>query len=201
MTSIPALKEWAAICHALLAGEQIIDLRKGGLREESLSGDGRHFGVDSTHAWLYPTVEHQKAELLKPAYRHWIDLAPNAPVGHTIRVHGYVEIVETITITEPAELAAITTRVIWSDEYAASRMKWKHRDPLWVLILRAHRLARPLDIAWNDEYGGCKSWVNFIDAPTDLTTLESEPALSDAVFDARVKGVREALQTAATSTA
>ena len=22
---------------------------------------------------LYPTVEHQKPELLKPAYRHWVD--------------------------------------------------------------------------------------------------------------------------------
>ena len=36
----PALKEWAAIVHALLEGEQIVDVRKGGLHE-----DGRHFGV------------------------------------------------------------------------------------------------------------------------------------------------------------
>ena len=66
----PALKEWAAIVHALLEGEQIVDVRKGGLRE-----DGRHFDVTSRCLWLYPTAEHQRAELLKPAYRHWIDLA------------------------------------------------------------------------------------------------------------------------------
>ena len=66
----PACKEWAAVVHALLEGEQILDVRKGGLRE-----DGRHFSVQANRFWLYPTAEHQKAELLKQPYRHWIDLA------------------------------------------------------------------------------------------------------------------------------
>ena len=66
----PALKEWAAIVHALLEGEQIVDVRKGGLRE-----DGRHFDSPARRFWLSPTAEHQKTELLKPAYAHWIDLA------------------------------------------------------------------------------------------------------------------------------
>ena len=48
----PACKEWAAVVHALLEGEQILDVRKGGLRE-----DGRHFSVQSTRFWLYPTAE------------------------------------------------------------------------------------------------------------------------------------------------
>ena len=47
----PALKEWAAIVHALLEGEQIIDVRKGGLHE-----DGRHFGVETRRCWLSPTA-------------------------------------------------------------------------------------------------------------------------------------------------
>ena len=46
---------------ALLAGEQILDLRKGGIREE-----GRHFALRSTRVWLYPTVEHQERELVRP---------------------------------------------------------------------------------------------------------------------------------------
>src|SRR4029450_11696583 len=72
----PALKEWAVIVHALLEGEQVLDVRKGGLRE-----DGRHFGLQATRVWLYPTAEHQQPELLKPAYRHMVDLAPASPVG------------------------------------------------------------------------------------------------------------------------
>ena len=49
---VPAYKEWAAVVRALLTGEQILDVRKGGIREE-----GRHFGIRSTRLWLYPTVE------------------------------------------------------------------------------------------------------------------------------------------------
>ena len=83
---VTACKEWAVIVHALLEGEQIIDVRKGGLREE-----GRHFDLQSTRFWLYPTAEHQKPELLKEPYRHWIDLASAAPVGESIRIDGWAE--------------------------------------------------------------------------------------------------------------
>ena len=83
----PACKEWAVIVHALLEGEQVIDVRKGGLHE-----DGRHFDLQSTRFWLYPTAEHQKAELLKEPYRHWIDLASAAPVGESIRIDGWADV-------------------------------------------------------------------------------------------------------------
>ncbi len=188
MTSTPALKEWAVICHALLGGEQIIDLRKGGLVE-----DGRHFGVNAPRAYLYPTAEHQRVELLKDAYRHWIDLAPNSVVGQDIVVYGWVDIVESHTITDPEILHELTSKVIWSDDYAASRLKWKSRDPLWVLILRAYRLAQPFTVAWNANYGGCTSWVELAELPDDPTTLAHEPALSDVAFAARAKSVRCAL--------
>ena len=46
---VPAFKEWAVVVRALLEGEQILDVRKGGLREE-----GRHFSVQSSRVWLYP---------------------------------------------------------------------------------------------------------------------------------------------------
>jgi hypothetical protein len=186
---VPALKEWAAVCHALLEGEQILDLRKGGLREP-----GRHFGVDATRAWLYPTVEHQRAELLLPAYRHWIDLAPGSPVGAPITLHGWVDVVETHTVTEPELLDELTGKVIWTADYAESRLKWKRRDPLWVLVVRAHRLADPITVPWTEGYGGCTSWVDLEGVPDDPSAVRSEPALSDEAFTARLKGVRAALK-------
>jgi hypothetical protein len=186
--AVPALKEWAAIVHALLAGEQIIDLRKGGLRE-----DGRHFTVDHDRAWLYPTAEHQQAELLKPAYRTWIDLAPSAPVGSAITVRGWAEVVAHATISEPEHLDALAGKVIWTESYAASRLHWKSRDPLWVLVLRAHTLVEPITVDWRDEYGGCTSWVTLADLPDDPSRLDSQPALSDIAFEGRWKGVRAAL--------
>src|SRR5262245_54371950 len=157
---IPALKEWAVVVHALAEGEQIVDLRKGGLRE-----DGRHFDVPARRLWLYPTAEHQKPELVKAAYRHWLDFADAAAVGGPITLSAWADRPEVGTITEPEQLAALDSKSIWTDDYAQSRLRWKKRDPLWVLVLRVHRLHEPVTVAWDDAYGGCTSWVDLAALP------------------------------------
>ncbi|HEY7107121.1 MAG TPA: DUF1802 family protein [Acidimicrobiia bacterium] len=184
----PALKEWAVVVHALLEGEQILDVRKGGLRE-----DGRHFAVQATRVWLYPTAEHQQADLLKEPYRHQLDLADAAPVGEPIRLQGWADVERVATVTEQPELDAIASKLIWTDEYVTSRFRWKKRDPLWVLALRVHRLLEPVAVPWDDAYGGCTSWVDLTGLADDPASLPSEPALSDVAFAARLKGAVEAL--------
>jgi hypothetical protein len=181
----PAFKEWAVIVHALLAGEQILDVRKGGLHEP-----GRHFGLEATRVWLYPTVEHQQADLLKPAYRRWLDAdvpgAESQGVGSPIRIDGWADIVGVAELTEPDDLAKLDGKFVWTLDYAATRLKWKRRDPLHVLALRAYRLAEPITVPWRDEYGGCTSWVTLDGLPDDPASLPSEPALSDGAFEARL---------------
>jgi hypothetical protein len=184
----PALKEWAVVVHALLEGEQILDVRKGGLRE-----DGRHFSVQANRFWLYPTAEHQKPDLLKEPYRHWIDLAHASPVGEPITVDGWADVVRVATVTTADELDAIGSKLIWTGDYAASRLGWKQRDPLWVLALRVHRLEDRLTVPWQEEYGGCTSWVELAGLPDDPASVASTVALSDIAFEARLKGTLEAL--------
>ena len=179
---VPALKEWAVIVRALLAGEQVLDVRKGGLRE-----DGHHFGVQASRCWLYPTIGHQQPELLKPAYRRWVgDTIAAAPAERAIRVEGWADIVGAITVTEPDDLAKIDGKMIWTSDYAASRLKWKRRDALWVLALRTHRLAEPIVVPWREGYGGCTSWVDLDGIPDDPSSVASEPVLSDESFAARL---------------
>ena len=186
----PAFKEWAVIVRALLEGEQILDVRKGGLRE-----DGRHFGVQSPRVWLYPTTEHQRPELLKPAYRHSIELSAGSPVGEPITIPGWAEIVGVATLTDPDQLARLDSKLIWTFDYAESRLQWKKRQPLWVLAMRVHRLLEPLEVPWREEYGGCTSWVDFVDRLPDPEEINSEPALSDTAFAAHMKGVDAELAT------
>ncbi len=184
----PVFKEWAAIVHALLEGEQIVDVRKGGLHE-----DGRHFAVASPRLWLYPTAEHQRAELLKPAYRRYLELATASPVGEPVHLDGWADVVATATITDPDELEQLGSKLVWSSEYAASRLRWKRRDPLWVLALRVHRLVEPVVVPWDARYGGCTSWIEVDGLPDDPASLPSEPVLSDVAFAARLEGVAGAL--------
>jgi len=187
MTAL-AYKEWAVIVHALVEGEQVLDVRKGGLRE-----DGRHFGLQATRLWLYPTAEHQQPQLLKPAYRHLIELASASPVGEPIRIDSWADIVGLATLTTPDELAALDSKLIWTFDYAESRLRWKKRDPLWVLALRVYRLHEPVIVPWRAEYGGCTSWVDLQGLPDDPAALPSEPALSDVAFKSRLKSIVGAL--------
>jgi len=186
----PAFKEWAVIVRALLEGEQILDVRKGGLRE-----DGRHFGLHATRAWLYATAEHQKPELLKPAYRRWIDdgSAAGSPPGGDIHIEGWAEVVAVATLTEPDDLARLASKLIWTPDYAESRLSWKRRDPLWVLALRAYRLREPITVPWSEDYRGCTSWVDLDDLASDPAAVPSEPALSDEAFGARLRLVESEL--------
>lgn len=191
MHDVPALKEWAVIVRALLAGEQILDVRKGGLREND-----RHFSVESSRFWLYPSAEHQRHELIKPAYRRWVDEEiADAPPDRAIRVSGWADVVASVTITDPDDLAALDSKLIWTLDYADSRLKWKRRDPLWVLALRVHRLLEPIVVPFDDAYAGCTSWVDLRGLPDDLESVPSEPALTDTSFATRLEQVTKALPT------
>jgi hypothetical protein len=182
-TSALACKEWGCITDVILEGEQIIDIRKGGIREP-----GRAFGVTSDVFYLYPTLEHQRSELIKPAYRDRVErsIATAAAPG-SVRIDGWASVVTHATITEPEALDEIDSKLIWTRDYAHARLNWKAKQPLWVLVLRAHRLIEPVTVSYRDSYGGCTSWISLDDdaLPTDPRELPSEPALTDVAFAGR----------------
>jgi hypothetical protein len=183
-----ALKEWAVVVRALLAGEQILDLRKGGLRE-----DNRRFEVRSERFWLYPTTEHERADLLKPAYRRWLGDASTPGVDGAVHVAGWAEVAGVASITDESDLDSLASKVIWTREYAVSRLEWKQRQPLLVLALRAHRLVEPVRVPFREGYAGCSSWVDLDGLPADQRDLPSEPALTDESFAARLELVSNGL--------
>lgn len=186
--TVPAFKEWAVIVRALLEGEQVLDVRKGGLRE-----DGRRFGVRADQCWLYPTYEHQKPELLKPAYRRWVSETEMSADSGTVQISGWADIVGAVTLSDPEELAALGSKLIWTDEYAASRLGWKARQPLWILALRTYQLETPLIVPYREEYGGCTSWVDVDGLPENPTDLPAQPALTDESFRSRLTLVEKEL--------
>jgi hypothetical protein len=177
----PALKEWAVVVRALLAGEQIVDVRKGGLHEEE-----RRFVLRSPRFWLYPTTEHQQPDLVKPAYRRWLEGGTDPKAGTPLRIEGWADVAGVATIDDTQHLAAVDSKVVWTSGYVEQRLQWKQRQPLVVLALRAHRLVQPLEIEVRDEYVGCSSWVDVVDLPDDPGALDSEPALTDESFAARL---------------
>ena len=55
-----AFKEWAVTVRALAEGEQLLTLRKGGIREEN-----KHFEIEHDRFFLYPTFDHQRNDLVR----------------------------------------------------------------------------------------------------------------------------------------
>jgi len=59
-----AFKEWAVTVRALAEGEQLVTLRKGGIREER-----KHFEVEHDRFFLYPTFEHQRNDVVRASHQ------------------------------------------------------------------------------------------------------------------------------------
>ena len=59
-----AFKEWAVTVRALAEGEQLLTLRKGGIREEN-----KHFEIEHDRFFLYPTFDHQQNDLVRESHR------------------------------------------------------------------------------------------------------------------------------------
>lgn len=179
---IHALKEWAVATDALERGETIVLLRKGGIREE-----GKHFRVAHERVLLYPTYEHQQPALLKPAYAELVQPVESGWHPETVRIGALAEITDIFQVSERETVEGLLPHHVWNDRFAAERFGWKPRFPLYVLLLRAYRLAQPQTIAYRAEYGGCKSWID-LEQPIGLDGMTA--ALSDAEYARRVAEIR-----------
>jgi hypothetical protein len=189
-----ALKEWAVAVKALREGRQVLLVRKGGIREET-----RDFRVHAERFLLFPTYEHQRADLLQPELQ--ADLAsvlaePRDP--SRVRFDTWGELTDLFDVTEPAQVEALAPFYCFSTQYAEERLRWKPRHPLLVMAVRASRLATPLELAARPEFGGCKSWLT-LDEDIALSGLTA--AVDDATYAARVAAVREALERVPTGAA
>jgi hypothetical protein len=189
-----ALKEWAVAVKALREGRQVLLVRKGGISEET-----RHFRVSAERFLLFPTYEHQRADLLQPEFQ--ADLT--AVLGEArdpsrLRFDTWAELTDLFEIAEPAQVEALAPFYCFSTQYAEERLRWKPRHPLLVMAVRAYRLKTPIELELRPEFGGCKSWLT-LDEDVDPANLVA--AIDDDAYAARIAEVREALSRVPTGAA
>jgi hypothetical protein len=175
-----ALKEWASAIQALESGRQIVIMRKGGIVEET-----RHFELRNAGFYLYPTFEHQKKHLLKETFQEHMDqtLVSWHPDNKTVTLSCYAEAVNDIEVFNQEQLDRIRDRHIWTDEFAAERLKWKRTQPLHVILLRVYKLVHPIEAHILPDYNGCKSWIDLSLPDEQSSGREALPVLSDDLFE------------------
>ena len=184
-----ALKEWAVAVEALERGETALVVRKGGIREKA-------FAVSKARFLFFKGYEHQKEEQLKPLYYDLLRSIPERQDDGPVIFTSFAEVHGAYEISEADELAALDPYHIWTPEYAESRLKWRPKKPLTVLVLRTYLLPEPVRFEYRAEYGGCKSWIELEKA---VPTADSRPTLDDSAFEELVRPVLGVLEGAASA--
>jgi hypothetical protein len=179
-----ALKEWNAVIAAMLAGDQVVMLRKGGIGE-------KRFDVPHRQFFLLPTHLHQKPELLVAAAREAYadELRLREEPGRNA-LTAWCEVQQVHEFSEQAALDALDGFHVLGADYAQSRLTWRPTQPLVAMVVRVHRVSPAITIEMTPEMGGCVSWVSLPDA---IGAPPAAPVLDDTAFTARAAEVAHAL--------
>lgn len=178
-----ALKEWAIALSALEQGKTIVLLRKGGIHEQ-----GGRFRVAHDNVLLYPTYEHQQPDLLKTEYSGLVSSVPSGWHPETVKIGSYAEITDILPVSDEATVKALLPYHIWNERMVSDRLRWKPRQPLFILLLRTYHLSQPQIIPYRSEYGGCKSWIE-LSEPIALDGMS--PVLGDREYQQLSSQIKE----------
>jgi len=192
--NIYAFKEWADICDLLAAGETSMLIRKGGIHE---GRDGFSFKHDKF--LLFPTGFHQQEN----------GLTPEALTGlsDAVRIHRPVEqeVDVTFKIFAQAEFAqlvrdksivdSLAPHHVWTQQVVDDRYSYSEKleaDCLSVAFVRIYKLAKPWVVSYQRNFGGCRSWLELENAPTDLLDGMT-PVITDDEHRHRKAAIQELL--------
>jgi hypothetical protein len=179
-----ALKEWGVTVDALLRGDQVLIVRKGGIGEKS-------FTLPHPRFFLFPTYAHQRPELVDIAFRdRFAASLDRRDEPDRLPLPAYAEVAASFPITDQAQLDAIDHLHILTSDYAAERLRWRRKHPLWAAALRVYRVTDPPVLEVTSDHLGCVSWVTL---PEEIVRTAMEPALDDEAFASAVSALEAAV--------
>lgn len=180
------LKEWAVVCQALGDGRQILLLRKGGIYES-----GGEFELEHRQFLLFPTYLHQNLPMLKPDAHAGFEPRSAEPERVTLSIAG--EVTDILQVKSRRRMDELDDQHVWAPPLIDMRFNYKPDNPLYLLIVRAWRLASPVTVDNTPAYAGCKSWVPLEEG---VLTDGATPALDDTTFQTRRQLIRARLDEA-----
>jgi hypothetical protein len=174
-----AFKEWNSVVEALGRGEQIIILRKGGIIEDE--GD---FVPRERFFVLFPTLTHEKRELLKKFF-------PPDFSEDNIKIKYWAQVVLARKILSKNTLEKLDKFHIWKKEVVEERFHRWQKDEVWALVVRVFKLPKVIEIKNDPDYAGCKSWI---DIKFSVDTSGSSPVVNDEEFQKIFSEIRSILE-------
>ncbi len=159
-----ALKEWDALCAALLSGRQAILLRKGGIYEAA-----GEFELEHSRFLLFPTFLHQKRDLVKSPFQGLINPATAEPQAVAVPAFCEVRLVRSVPSREAFD--ALDDLHMWAPPFVDMRFAYRPQYPLYLIVVETFRLPAPVALPNTPAYAGCKSWVP-LEQPVSIAGAE-----------------------------
>ena len=196
-----AFKEWAVTVRALAEGEQLVTLRKGGIREprQALRARARPLlpvpdvrpPAQRPRARVPPARAAPRARggrvARRRAARPRADARRRDPAARPRADPRLGRGRRRLDDHRPARASTRCRRsTCGRPTTPRSACAWKRRHPLHVLLLRTYRIPRPVTVSVRDDYGGCRSWLEI----TRDLPFEGTPVLSDEEFERASRGDR-----------
>jgi len=180
-----AFKEWAVVVDALGRGEQVLILRKGGIREQR-----GEFHADHQEFWLFPTQYHEAERSVIPSKRPLLrEMAAVAPRDF-VDIEYYAVADPVLTITDIECVKRLQGRHIWNEQVLRERFQFGREAGLHAMLARVYRRPATERFALCESYAGCKSWVEL---ERGLSTEGLTPVLGDAEYRAHREEIVELL--------
>ncbi len=168
-----ALKEWAAVVAALGSGRQILLLRKGGILEQSVKN---RFSITHNQFLFFPTFLHQSRGELKPEIEFENVFAEPA----SVRISLAAQVTDILPVQSRQQIDRLDDLHIWTRSLIDMRFNYKPQNPLYLVLVRAYRLAEPINLVNSPVFAGCKSWVPLGEP---IGTTDALPVLDDASYE------------------
>jgi hypothetical protein len=166
------LKEWATVCGAMEAGRQILLLRKGGIYESA-----GEFELEHRRFLFFPTYLHQNLAMLKPAAQSGFEPRSAEPQRVELSLAG--QVTDIIPVKSREQMDEIEDAHIWTAPLIDMRFNYKPENPLYLLLVRAYKLAEPVTVENTPAYAGCKSWVP-LEQP--VSTQGARPTVDETTY-------------------
>lgn len=154
-------KEWKVVCDALIAGQQSVILRKGGIHE---GREGFCFAYE--RFYLFPTRFHATSEQVRVTT--CLSPLPEWQLGEEIEITHWVEVEWTKTLTDWDEVMLWHNHHIYTEKTVRDRFDWSGKGmssgSIHLAKVLVHALEKPWKFPYESRYGGCRSWVK-LDSP------------------------------------
>jgi len=179
-----ALKEWAIVCDLLLEGELALLLRKGGIHERGGPGV---FEMEHNRFALFPSWAHQKPDMIKPQWRDRVQVMDEPD---ELTFHGFGEAARIWQVPSREAFDQLDNLHCWTEPQIDMRFSYKPERPLYLVAVRAYRLAESKTVTMHWRYSGCKSWVP-LEEGHSVEDDGATAALSDDRFTEVIKRVEQ----------